>query len=156
MLYPQTWVVIRGIHFHHFWYGLAMVGIAGWLGIISTLPTHRRIYALVFGFGGGLIGDEIGLLLTFGNYYSGLTYVFGIGFIGVVSLSLLFVSYRNKLKQDVTWIGTGERLVHVGVFIACLAVLPFSVYPPLGSVTLIMGILIAAPGHWQHRRDRAP
>jgi hypothetical protein len=65
---PDTVVVSGGIHFHHFWYGLAMVATAGWLGISSNHPSLRRVYAVVFGFGGGLIGDEIGLLLTFGNY----------------------------------------------------------------------------------------
>jgi hypothetical protein len=150
---PHTWVVMSGIHFHHFWYGLAMLGIAGWLGIISTLPTHRRVYALVFGLGGGLIGDEIGLLLTFGNYYSELTYVFIIGFISITTLSLLFINYKDKLKRDVTGLGIGERLVHVGIVIACLSTLPFSVDAPfLGLVILIMGALIVALGAWHHRK----
>ena len=60
---PDTVVVSGGIHFHHFWYGLAMVATAGWLGISSNHLSLRRVYAVVFGFGGGLIGDEIGLLL---------------------------------------------------------------------------------------------
>lgn len=32
--FNSTAVVIQnGVHFHHFWYGLAMVTVAGWLGI---------------------------------------------------------------------------------------------------------------------------
>jgi hypothetical protein len=151
-IYPHTWVVVGGVHFHHFWYGLGMLAIAGWLGIISTLPTHRRIYALVFGLGGGLIGDEIGLLLTFGNYQSELTYFFGIGFIGCALLVLLFASYRDKLRHDVTGLGTGERLVHIGVVVACLSVLAFPVHMLLGTSILIIGALIALGG-WQHRRQ---
>ncbi len=156
-LYPTTWVVVGGLHFHHFWYGLAMVGIAGWLGIISTLPTHRRVYALVFGLGGGLIGDEMGLLLTFGNYQSGLTYVFGLGFIGFAALSLLFISYRDKLKYDVLGIRPGERLAHVGIVIAGLSVLAFSVDAALlGSVILVMGALMVVLGTWLNSRRPQP
>ncbi len=152
-LYPRTWVVAGGIHFHHFWYGLAMVGIAGWLGIISTLPSHRRVYALVFGLGGGLIGDEIGLLLTFGNYYSGLTYVFGVGFIGFASLSLLFISYRDRIRYDVLGIRTGERVAHIGVVVAGLSVLAFSVDALLpASVILVVGALMVALGTWLNKK----
>lgn len=134
-----------------------MVGIAGWLGIISTLPTHRRVYALVFGLGGGLIGDEIGLLLTFGNYYSGFTYVFGVGFIGFAALSLLFINYRDRLKYDVLGVGTGERLVHVGVVVAGLSALAFSVDAALlGLVILVMGALMVALGTWLNRRRSQP
>src|SRR5271169_6019252 len=86
---PDTVVVSGGVHFHHFWYGLAMVVAAGWLGIVSFHPTLNRVYATVFGLGGGLIGDEVGLLLTFGNYHSELTYVFFVAFICVVSLLLI-------------------------------------------------------------------
>ena len=154
-MYPHTWVVVGGIHFHHFWYGLGMMGIAGWLGIISTRPTHRRIYALVFGLGGGLIGDEIGLLLTFGNYQSELTYVFGIGFIVCAVLGLLFVSYRDKLRHDVTGLGIGERLVHVGVVVAGLSALAFSVNALLGTLILTIGVVIAVGG-WQHRKPSKP
>src|ERR1700691_4237778 len=71
-LHPDTVVVTGGVHFHHFWYGLTMVIVAGWLGIVSNHPVLDRVYATVFGLGGGLIGDEVGLLLTFGNYHSEL------------------------------------------------------------------------------------
>jgi len=146
-LHPHTWVILDGIHVHHFWYGLVMVTVAGWLGIIATVPTHRRLYALVFGLGAGLIGDEVGLLLTFGNYYSELTYVFGVGFIVVALLGLLLTSYRDRLKNDVTGLGTDERLVHIGVIIAGLSVAAFSVSAFLtGSVILVIGVAIAAIG----------
>lgn len=150
-LHPHTWVVIGGIHVHHFWYGLAMIGVAGWLGIISTVPTHRRVYVLVFGVGGGLIGDEIGLLLTLGDYYSHLTYFFGVVFTGVAILGLLFVSHRDRLKHDVMGLGTGEHLVHVGVVVAGLSMLAFDDDILIGSMILSTGILIAALRVWKQR-----
>jgi hypothetical protein len=146
-LHPHMWVVIDGIHVHHFWYGLVMLAVAGWLGIISTHPLHRRLYALVFGLGVGLIGDEVGLLLTFGNYYSELTYVFAVSFIVVALLGLLLSSYKDRLKDDVTGIGTNERLVHIGVIIAGLSIAAFSVSAFLaGSIILVVGVAVAAAG----------
>ena len=146
-LYPHTWVVIGGIHIHHFWYGLVMVTVAGWLGIISLSPIHRRLYALVFGLGAGLIGDEVGLLLTLGNYHSELTYVFVVSFVVVALLTLLLSGYRDKLKDDVIGIGTNERLVHIGVIIAGLSVAAFSVNALLeGSIILIIGVALVAAG----------
>src|SRR5271169_1985628 len=75
-LNPGTVVVTGGIHFHHFWYGLAMIVAAGGLGIVHQDPRFRKFYAVLFGLGGGLVGDEVGLLLTFGNYDSVLTLYF--------------------------------------------------------------------------------
>jgi hypothetical protein len=86
---PSTWILVGGIHIHHFWYGLGLIAIAGWLGIISTQPTRRRVYALVFGLGSSLIGDEVGLLLAFGDYYSELTYVFLVVFVTFVIMIIL-------------------------------------------------------------------
>jgi hypothetical protein len=128
-MYPHTWVIVGGIHIHHFWYGLGMLAIAGWLGIVSTVPTYRRLYALVFGLGGGLIGDEIGLLLTFGN-----------------------ACYREKLRDDVTELGFGERLVHVGVLVAGLSALAFSHDALVGILILVAGIIIALGGRQYKRR----
>jgi hypothetical protein len=34
------------------------------MGIAYHKPQYERIYAVVFGIGSGLIGDEIGLFLT--------------------------------------------------------------------------------------------
>src|SRR5271157_918451 len=94
-LNPGTVVVTEGIHFHHFWYGLGMMVVAGALGIIHQDPRFRRLYAVLFGLGGGLVGDEVGLLLTFGNYDSVLTLYF---FVIVVSggvLGMLLTRYRK-------------------------------------------------------------
>ena len=152
-LSPHTVIVSGGIHFHHFWYGLAMVVVAGWLGIVSILPTHRRVVALIFGLGGGLIGDEVGLFLTFGNYYSQLTYVIGIGIVGGASLCLLLFIWGNKLKQDVMELGHGEQLLHLGVVIAGLSVLGFAFDAALlGAATFGIGIVVALAGYWQHKK----
>lgn len=153
---PDTVVVSGGIHFHHFWYGLAMVVVAGWMGISSGHPTWRRVYAVVFGFGGGLIGDEVGLLLTFGNYQSQLTYVFFIGLICLVTLVTLLARFRTDLKQDLLEIERGEVTVHVGLVVACASALPFAFdFLLAGSVCALGGVTLAVVGTVVHRRAKA-
>jgi len=132
-----------------------MVVVAGWMGISSDHPTWRRVYAVVFGFGGGLIGDEVGLLLTFGNYQSQLTYAFFIGLICFVTLAILLVRFRADLKQDLSEIERGEVTVHVGLVIACASALPFAFdFLLAGSVCALGGITLAVVGTVLHRRQK--
>jgi len=150
---PDTVVVSGGIHFHHFWFGLAMVVVAGWLGIVSTHPALNRIYATGFGFGGGLIGDEVGLLLTFGNYQSELTYVFFVGFICTVALILLVLRYAGPLKRDFEDVNRGEALVHFGVVVAGFSALFFSFdFVTSGLGVALAGITIALVGFVLRRK----
>lgn len=152
-LNPDTVVVSGGIHFHHFWYGLAMVVISGWLGIVSFHPTLNRLYATVFGFGGGLIADEVGLLLTLGNYHSELTYVFFIAFICFVTSAILVFRYRRSIGRDLEEMSRGETVVHIGVYTACFSALFFSFdIITAGLGTALVGILIALSGFVLHRK----
>ena len=154
---PDTVVVSGGIHFHHFWYGLVMVVTAGWLGIVSNHPSWRRVYAVVFGFGGGLIGDEVGLLLTFGNYQSQLTYVFLVGFVCFVALATLLARFRADLKRDLLEMERGEVAVHIGLVITCASALPFAFDFPLGGSALALGgIALAAVGMVVRKRQNEP
>jgi hypothetical protein len=154
---PDTVVVTGGIHFHHFWYGLGMVIVSGWLGIAYTHPTWNRIYATVFGFGGGLIGDEVGLLLTFGNYHSELTYVFFVAFVCVVTLLFLMLRYKEPLKRDLADVTRGEALAHLGIVIVGFSTLFFSfdLLVP-GSGIALLGMVVAIAGVVHARRSRPP
>ncbi|MGH9917725.1 MAG: hypothetical protein ACRD6W_02465 [Nitrososphaerales archaeon] len=144
---PDTVVVSGGIHFHHFWYGLAMVVTAGWLGIASNHPAWRRVYAVVFGFGGGLIGDEVGLLLTFGDYHSQLTYEFFITFVCFVTLATFAIRFRANIKRDLVEVERGEATVHLGIMTTCSSALPFAFGSLLtGSALIVTGVAFAAIG----------
>ncbi|MDA4124790.1 MAG: hypothetical protein OK438_04985 [Thaumarchaeota archaeon] len=152
-LTPATVVVTGGIHFHHFWYGLIMVVAAGWLAIVTDHPELDRIYAIVFGLGGGLIGDEVGLLLTLGDYQSELTYVFFVGILSFAGLSYLILRYREQLAKDVVSLGRGERLLHFGIFIAGVSSVAwaFGQFAP-ASVVLVFGLVLVSLGLVVHRR----
>ena len=151
-LFPGTVVVTGGIHFHHFWYGLGIIVIAGGLGIVHQDPRFRRVYAVLFGLGGGLVGDEVGLLLTLGNYNSLLTLYF---FVIVASggvLVILLARYRAELKEDVLSVGRGERLTYLGVMVAGLSALSFAAgFLLFGVVTMAAGIVIVAGGLRLHK-----
>jgi len=152
-LNPTTIVETGGIHLHHFWYGLAMIVVAGWLGIVHNRPALRRFYAILFGLGGGIVGDEVGLLLTLGNYHSDLTYFFFIIVVTAGTLGILLTTRRKTLEYDVLSLGYGERFVYLGIVVAGLSALPFAAGLLLpGVVTLGVGIAIAAAGLWRHRR----
>ncbi len=155
---PDVVVVSSGIHFHHFWYGLMMVCVAGWLGIASTRPEFDRIYALVFGLGLGLIGDETGLLLTLGDYHSELTYVVVLGGLGAAGLVYLSFRYSALIRDEVLLLGSGERTIHLGIGVVAISFLAFA----FGHITT--GIAVAALGlvmivigtrrHFKGRRGR--
>ncbi len=153
--FPQTEVFIAGIHFHHFWYGLFMMTLAGWLGIAYNGERRNRVYAVVFGLGLGFVGDEIGLLLTLGDYYTTLTFDFFVGAICFIVLASLLVRYWKELESDVIKLGTRERLVHLGLFLAGFSTIFFAFdYLYLGIPFAIAGALLLVAALWRLERAR--
>jgi len=51
-LYPDLTLVNNSLHIHHFWFGLAMLAIGGWLGISYVDERTNRLAAILFGLGG--------------------------------------------------------------------------------------------------------
>ncbi|HEV2119278.1 MAG TPA: DUF6789 family protein [Candidatus Bathyarchaeia archaeon] len=144
---PNVVVVKGGIHFHHFWYGLGMVTLSGWLGIAFNRPRLVRTYAIIFGLGAGLIGDEIGLLLTFGDYQSSLTTDFFVGVIGFIILATTLVRYRKIVAKDIIHTSWNERLVYLGINLTGLSVIFFAVNSLTpGAVLAAIGIVLVISG----------
>src|SRR2546422_6560434 len=125
-LNPTVTVVRSGIHFHHFWYGLAMVVSTGWLGITLNNERMGRNLAIAFGLGAGLIGDEVGLLLTFGDYTSNLTEIFFVAAVGFIILATLLSMGRRHIEKEVINLSRKERLTQVGVFLGAFSVIFFA------------------------------
>ena len=93
----------------------------------------------------GFIGDEVGLLLTFGDYYSDLTTDFFVAAIAFVLLVTLFLRYRKQIDFDVLRLHTPERLTQVGVFLIGFSILTFAFgAPELGIPLIVAGILLGA------------
>lgn len=99
--FPSVTLEIQGYHIHHFWYGLALLAIGGWIGINYRDEQTDRIAAIVFGTGGGLVGDQFGLLVTFGDYYSGLTYTFVISVLAFAAMVPLFKRHGRAIVTEI-------------------------------------------------------
>jgi len=111
-----------GYHIHHFWYGIAMLAIGGWLGISYQSERIDRLAAILFGAGGGIIGDEIGLLLTLGNYWTEITYTFVIVFLTFASMLILVNRYYKIIRTEFTQFLLSNASLYFGVFLAAVSI----------------------------------
>ena len=75
-IFPNSVLIGGGLHIHHFWFGLVLLAVGGWIGIIYNHKQIDMVAAVIYGLGGRLIVDEIGLLLTFGDYWSIVSWTF--------------------------------------------------------------------------------
>jgi O-antigen/teichoic acid export membrane protein len=133
-----------------------MVVSTGWLGITLSNERMGRNLAIIFGLGAGLIGDEVGLLLTFGNYTSNLTEIFFVAAIAFIILVTLLSRGREHIEREVINISRKERLTQIGVFIAAFSVIFFAVeYWAIGLVVLALGVLVYLWGFERERRPRS-
>jgi len=121
-LNPNTVLLSGDYHVHHFWYGIAMLAIGGWIGISVENERLNRVAAILFGAGGGLIGDEVGLLLTFGNYWTEITYTFVIVFLTFASMLILLNKYHKLIRTEFTQFLRSNASLYFGVFIAAVSI----------------------------------
>jgi hypothetical protein len=121
-LHPTTVVKIGGIHLHHFWYGIALLAVGGWLGISYTSERIDRLAAILFGAGGGLIGDEVGLLLTLESYWGEITYTLVIIFLTFVSMLILVERYHELIRTEFTQFLRSNASLYIGVFLAAFPI----------------------------------
>jgi len=119
--FPSAMLVVQGYHIHHFWYGLALLVIGGWLGINYRDDHTERIAAVIFGVGGGLVGDEVGLLITLGDYYSELTYTFVISLLAFASMATLFKRHGQAIVTELFGFFRSNVDLYVGLFLAFIS-----------------------------------
>lgn len=118
---PDVVLIGNGFHIHHFWYGIVMLAIGGWLGISYAEERIDRLAAVIYGAGGGLIGDEVGLLLTFGNYWTGLTYTIVVIFLAFVSTFTLFRRYSKAILAEIGGFTRSKASFYFGVILAAVS-----------------------------------
>jgi len=123
-LYPKVVWEAGGIHIHHFWYGLAMLAIGGWLGMNVEDERINHVAAILFGAGGGLIGDEVGLLLTLNAqaYWADFTYTLVISFLALISITILFIRYNKLIRTEFTQFLVSNASLYLGVFLLAISV----------------------------------
>ena len=120
---PATVVVHGGLHIHHFWYGLILLAVGGWLGISYNDVKIDRLAAILFGAGGGLIADEAGLLLTLRseNYWAGITYTLVIVFVTFLSILILIFRYHGVIHREFAEFLSSNASLYFGLFLAIVA-----------------------------------
>jgi len=99
-----------------------MLAIGGWLGISFEEKRINRLAAILFGAGGGLIGDEVGLLLTLGDYWTMLTYTFLIVFLAFASILILLNKYFGTIRREFTEFLSSNISLYIGVFMAAVSI----------------------------------
>ena len=119
--FPSTVLVSNGIHIHHFWFGIVLVAIGGWLGISYNDKEINRVASILYGAGGGLIVDEVGLLLTFDNYWTSLTYSFLIVFLAVIIILMFFFRYRSIILKELAEFVTSKLSLYLGIFLVAVS-----------------------------------
>jgi len=132
-------VVQSGIHFHHFWYGIVLLAASGWLGIVGG-DRWNRLAAIMYGLGGGLLTDEVGLLLTLGVYQTGITYTIVVGAVAILGTVSIFQRYGREILVELKRITLSER---VGYFALFILVLPLLIENLAQIQVSTVGILVA-------------
>jgi hypothetical protein len=63
-------VYSHGVHIHHFNYGIILLALTGFWGLINTRQDRLYLIAILYGIGLGLTADEYGMILLLrDNYY---------------------------------------------------------------------------------------
>ncbi len=122
-LNPMTTVSIVGFRIHHFWYGIILLALGGWLGIAYDEPRVSRIAAILYGAGGGLIGDEFGILLTGSGegYWAAITYTFLVIFLTIVTILVTINRYSKVIRQELSEFTRSNISFYSGVFLTAVS-----------------------------------
>ncbi|MGM0442193.1 MAG: hypothetical protein ACQEQC_07225 [Elusimicrobiota bacterium] len=95
-------IILFGYHIHHFYFGVILICVAGWFAIAGSEDFSRKALAIMYGLGLGLFFDEIGLLLTWGDYYSSLSYLLSLFLAGIFLNIVFFHGFWENVKDNFT------------------------------------------------------
>jgi len=113
-LYIGRNIIINGYHIHHFYFGVLLIAIAGWFSITGSKYFSKVKLAILYGIGLGLFMDEIGMLLSEGNYYSSLSYLLGLFLLGILINIIYFPPFWNSIRDNFTTINKpGVKIITV-------------------------------------------
>jgi hypothetical protein len=129
-----------------------LLAIGGWLGISVENERINRIAAILFGAGGGLIGDQVGLLLTLSAhaYWADFTYTLIIIFLAFVFMLILLIRYNRIIRTEFAEFLRSNASLYVGVLLAAVSIAflldtdNIVIAVISGSLTIIASIIIIA------------
>ncbi|MBI3037059.1 hypothetical protein HYY73_04920 [Candidatus Woesearchaeota archaeon] len=104
--FPSVNLIIGLYHIHHFYYGIALLVASNWIALITNRPWPKYFAAVLFGFGLGIIADELGLLLTCTspqllqcNYYARITLDIFITIVAAFLSVLYFMPVLRRFRR---------------------------------------------------------
>lgn len=95
---PSLELWVGNYHIHHFFFGILLLSVSGWISLIEAQKKYKKLSALLYGAGLGLFMDEFGLLLTWGNYFAAQSYIFGVIVIFIFLSIILYEHTRERRK----------------------------------------------------------
>jgi hypothetical protein len=98
----------------------------------------------------------VGLLLTFGDYWTGMTYTLVIVFLSVVTLLIFWIRYSKILHTELTALLSSHPAFYSGVFLLVVTVgfvLDVGIRFPLAVLAIIGCVLIVV--HFVRRTGSA-
>lgn len=66
---PELFLVVRGVHVHHFTYGFAVLAIVGFVSLVWQRPSRAGL-AVFYGIGLALAFDEFGMWVKLADEYN--------------------------------------------------------------------------------------
>lgn len=94
-------IILYGYHIHHFYFGILLLSVAGWLAIVGNKYLSKTKLAIMYGAGLGLFMDEIGMLLSEGDYFSPLSYLLGLFLLGILINIIYFPPFWSSVRSNV-------------------------------------------------------
>ncbi len=103
---PNFFLKIRGVHVHHFAYGIFILGLVGFLSLVQTLSEKSKLkLSLLYGLGLGLAFDEFAMWIELEDIYRDRTTYDAIVIITLILLNIVY--FADFWKK---WGGHLDRL----------------------------------------------
>lgn len=96
---PSLEFWIGNYHIHHFFFGILLLSISGWASLIGNKRKYKILSAMLYGGGLGLLIDEVGLLLTWGNYWATQSYIFSV-IVVFIFLNIILYEHMKERRRN--------------------------------------------------------
>src|SRR2546427_11538072 len=92
----------------------------------------------MYGLGGGVLADEFGLLLTLGDYQTGITYTLVVGMVVTAASGSLVHHYRSEIVTELKRITLWEKVAILGLFLLLFPLVLVTFGIPTDAVGLVI------------------
>ena len=103
-------LVIDGYTIHHIIIGIFLIILGGGEGLI--FKKYEWISAIFYGFGLGLVADEFGFIISWGNYWNRISYdlilIIILIFLNIIFFDDFWKNFRRKFLKKKRSLGSGR------------------------------------------------